>query len=59
VSFLPCFSFFGAIVPLDMIACVCSLLSPEELNVQLVRMNQGLESTSVTAAQFLQEPNRA
>jgi len=34
---------------------VCSLLSPEELNEQLVPMNQGLASISVTAAQFLQE----
>ncbi len=34
---------------------VFSSLSPEELNEQLVRMNQGLASTSVTAAQFLQE----
>jgi hypothetical protein len=34
---------------------VFSSLSPEELNEQLVRMNQGLEATSVTAAQFLQE----
>ena len=34
---------------------VFSSLSPEEINEQLVRMNQGLESTSVTAAQFLQE----
>jgi hypothetical protein len=55
VSFLPCFSFFGALMPLDMISCVCSPLSPEELNEQLVRMNQGLEPISVTAAQFLQE----
>ena len=34
---------------------VCSSLSLEEMNEQLVRMNQGLESTSVMAAQFLQE----
>jgi hypothetical protein len=34
---------------------VFSSLSPEEMNEQLVRMNQGLESTSVTAARFLQE----
>lgn len=34
---------------------VFSSLSLEEMNEQLVRMNQGLESTSVMAAQFLQE----
>src|SRR5260370_4236549 len=34
---------------------VFSTLSPKEMNEQLVRMNQGLESTSVTAAHFLQE----
>ncbi len=34
---------------------VFSCSSREEMNEQLVRVNQGLESTSVTAAQFLQE----
>jgi hypothetical protein len=34
---------------------VFSSFSREELNEQLVRVNQGLESTSITAAQFLQE----
>jgi hypothetical protein len=34
---------------------VFSSLSPEEINEQLMRMNQGLESTCVTATQFLQE----
>src|ERR1700730_5163859 len=34
---------------------VFSSLSLEEMNEQLVRMNQGLESTSVMAAQFLQQ----
>jgi len=34
---------------------VFSSSSREELNEQLVRENRGLESTSVTAAQFLQE----
>jgi len=34
---------------------VFSSSSREEMNEQLMRENQGLESTSVTAAQFLQE----
>jgi hypothetical protein len=34
---------------------VFSCSSREEMNEQLVRANQGLESASVTAAQFLQE----
>lgn len=34
---------------------VFSCSSREEMNEQLVRVNQGLESTSVIAAQFLQE----
>jgi hypothetical protein len=34
---------------------VFSSFSHEEMHEQLVRVNQGLESTSVTAAQFLQE----
>jgi hypothetical protein len=34
---------------------VFSSCEEEEMNEQLVRVNQGLESTSVTAAQFLQE----
>jgi hypothetical protein len=34
---------------------VFSCSSQEEMNDQLVRVNQGLESTSVTAAQFLYE----
>ena len=34
---------------------VFSSSSREEMNEQLMRVNQGLESTSVTAAQFLQE----
>src|SRR5260370_13256217 len=34
---------------------VFSSCSRERMNEQLVRVNQGLESTSVTAAQFLQE----
>ncbi len=34
---------------------VFSSCSRERMNEQLVRVNQGLESTSVTAAQFLKE----
>ena len=41
-------------VPQDRLR-VFSSSSREEMNEQLVRVNQGLESTSVTAAQFLQE----
>jgi hypothetical protein len=42
-------------VPQDHLRVFSSSSSREEMNVQLVRVNQGLESTSVTAAQFLQE----
>ncbi len=41
-------------VPQDRLR-VFSSSSREEMNEQLVRVNQGLESTSVTAARFLQE----
>jgi hypothetical protein len=41
-------------VPQDRLR-VFSSSSREEMNEQFVRVNQGLESTSVTAAQFLQE----
>ncbi len=41
-------------VPQDRLR-VFSCSSREEMNEQLVRVNQGLESTSITAAQFLHE----
>jgi hypothetical protein len=41
-------------LPPDRLRVFCSS-SHEEMNEQLVRENQGLASTSVTAAQFLQE----
>ncbi len=42
-------------VPQDHLRVFSSSTSREEMNEQLVRVNRGLESTSVTAAQFLQE----